>query len=268
MAGANVSDDVSVTHVVSEPLYPMRNLPPFSYYPILKKETLVAPNTSPDRKTFEVVRLTFAYLSGGLDLDSSTHNIKVIRPGFYKPRSYTPTKATSPGTFDLTIKVYPGGSSEWLAGLPVGTPVGFIGPLPLAIKRPAYAPAERAVVVSLGIGITLGIAAVRKELAAGREVVLIQAVRFQEEALFRDEIEALQRKYGDKLQIKPIASGEQIEGWSHGRVDGKFLNECVGDLPKEDVRFMVVGTKSMIRQVWGMLGTLGYSYRKHALVRK
>lgn len=243
----------------------MRNLPPFHSYPILSKETLVPPNHSPSRTILAVVRLTFGYPHESLIIDSAKESVKILRPGPYKPRSYTPTSAPL-AAFALTVKIYPGGSSEWLAARPVGSYITVFGPLPLAIKRRVYAPAERAVVIALGIGITLGIAAAKKELTAGRPVVLVRCVRFLEERVFDAEIDRLTQQFGNMFRVSEFVTGEEVEGADTGRVDEPVLREFAAG--EGEVRFLVVGTKGMMREVWRMLRNIGFPYETHALVRK
>lgn len=70
---------------------PIKLLPLFTSFPLLRKETLVEASTSPTRSFPAFRRFTVAYLPNEpLPLYARTQYLKVVRPGQNKPRSYTP----------------------------------------------------------------------------------------------------------------------------------------------------------------------------------
>lgn len=245
-------------------------LPPFSTFPLISKETLVEADET--RTILPVRRFTFAYPSTeALGFNPTLQHLKIIRPGPYKPRSYTPTSPQHhTGSFDLTVKIYPNGTSEWLDTIPVGRRVAMIGPLPLPIKRRIYSAGRHVVVIALGIGITLGLAAARFELRRreGASVALVYSVRYREEAIFEDEIDALSEEFGRAFLVRRLTTKEVAEGWRSGRVDEACISECIEGCAMEDTRFLVVGTKPMMKDVWRMLNTMQFDRKRHSLARK
>lgn len=248
-------------------LHRIRPLPPFASYPLISKKTLVAP--SAENGVLAVRTFTFAYPSDMSLSFEPAHHLKLVRPGPYKPRSYTPTSdADRKGSFDLTLKIYPRGNSEWLDNLSIGHRVTMIGPLPLPFKAKVLKPGPFVVVIALGIGITLGYIAAKSELDRNVSVTLVYAVRRKEEAIFGSELDELKQKHPDKFEIKMVASREHVEGWQHGRLTEKLIHQFIPETSKDDVRFLVVGTKQMMKSIWSMLRGMGYNQVQHALFRK
>lgn len=119
------------------------------------------------------------------------------------------------------------------------------------------------------MGITHGFATARDELQQGKATVhLIHAVRYREEVVLKPEMDALLGRYEDRFRVTRIASRDTVDGWKRGRVDQNVVRESVVDLEDDRIRFLVVGTKTMIKQTWSMLAEMGYSHKQHALVRK
>eukprot|EP00177_Eucheuma_denticulatum_P008188 GFKZ01014905.1.p1 GENE.GFKZ01014905.1~~GFKZ01014905.1.p1 ORF type:complete len:307 (-),score=21.32 GFKZ01014905.1:324-1244(-) len=247
-------------------------VPPLASYPLIRRTVLVKENTSPQRPISAILRLTFAYPPGiSLPLSPSAQHVKVVRPGSPKAKSYTPTSDSKLGEFDLVIKVYRGGgTSEWLSSLPLGTPVSFIGPLPPPSKKKIYSPGPSVIILALGIGITKGYTAARAELRGRPDcnVTLVYCMRFKEESLFEDEIRKLTEQHAGRFRCIRMTSGERVAGLEHGRITTDIVKKLVADTDKDDVRFLVVGTKAMINSVWEMLATIGFSQRAHSLSRK
>ncbi|KAI0557955.1 Oxidoreductase NAD-binding [Gracilaria domingensis] len=212
---------------------------------------------------------TFSYPSDMSLSFKHTEHVKLVRPGPFKPRSYTPTSESSrTGSFDLVLKIYPGGTSEWLDGCAIGSRIVIFGPLPLPIKPIVYNPGRFVVVIALGIGLTKGFVCAREELRRNRFVTLMYSVRYKEEAIFLSEIAELQQSYPRHFTVKMIASREKVDGWTHGRPDETYLSNNLPEQPKDDTRILVVGTKDMIKSVWKTLGKVGYTQTSHALSRK
>ena len=243
---------------------------PLRSFPLIGKETLV----EADKDVLPVRRFTFGYPSGrclGFNLGRG-ECLKIVVPGITKPRSYSPTSDPSrEGSFDLTIKIYKGGRcSEWLDSLSLGQPVRMIGPLPLKPALPLYNPGTHVVIIALGVGITEGFPVLAAELErdSNVKVTLVHALRYERECIFVDEIQNHVDKYGDRFEMKRVFSREKVESCHKGHVDATFLHKCAIDEGGHKTRFLVVGTKEMIRSVWASLKAAGYSHRKHALLRK
>lgn len=225
-----------------------------------------------NRGILAVRRFRFGYLADeALGMNLTSQHVKLVRPGPYKPRSYSPTSEQDrKGSFDLTMKIYPNGNSEWMDGVAIGTEVGVIGPLPLPVKKKIYNPGKHVISIAFGVGITNVLATARNELARAEceRFTLMYAVRYGAEAIFAEEIEELKKKYGDMFDVRYFASRELVEGWGHGRVDEKALTECVEGWERQSCRFLVVGTKKMMKEMWGVLGGMGFTQKENNLSRK
>lgn len=249
-------------------------LPPFPTFPLINKETLVPA----DGEVLAVRRFTFGLPSGqalGFNLGLGDH-LKVVVPGITKPRSYSPTSDPKrEGSFDLTLKIYKNGRcSEWLDSLELGTFVRMFGKMPIGTKMQIYNPGPHVIVIALGIGITEGLpvmnAELRRDGGTASSVTLIYAVRYKREVIFTQEIQEEAAEFGGRVRVVHAVSQEAVQGdgWHSGRVDADLVKKCVGGAAVGDVRFLVVGTKGMKREVWGLLKELGFPHASHALLRK
>eukprot|EP00041_Stephanoeca_diplocostata_P023894 m.595622 g.595622 ORF g.595622 m.595622 type:complete len:351 (-) comp22407_c0_seq3:2856-3908(-) len=208
--------------------------------------------------------------------------VKIWAPRCKKPKSYSPTDVATPGRFDVTAKIYPGGvSSEFLDGLKIGDTARIGGPFP----NPLYPLRRRhggsiVNIVAYGIGMTECFFVARAELQRTdvAQVVLVHANRFAGDALFHDDIRRLQQKYPDKLKFVQIYSRESVPGALRGRIDATTLRD-VFKLPEVEAlsehantiattRFLVVGSKPMIRSTWSLLESFGFSRPVHGLLER
>lgn len=254
----------------------MRPFPYFNSFRLLSSTTLIPLDESYKPPVLRVVRLTFALPAGstlGLDTGGAEH-VKLWIPSAGKPRSYSVTSDNSVvGSFDLTIKVYPGGAASGALGaLAVGDSVRMCGPVPPRAFRYRRLRGRLVYVLLQGLGITEGLPVVRAELEMGfaEKVTLVHGNRYEKDVLFGEEVAELGDKH-DALEVVRLFSGEDVEGGLRGRIDGGFLKEMVGLIDSSvqcDVRFLVVGSKAFIKSVWKELGGLGFRSAKHSLLEK
>lgn len=253
------------------PLHPISLAKPWCSFPLLSKQTLISPDQS--REILPVRHFRFGYPPGqALNFNFTTEVLKVVRPDTGRHKSYSPTSEShTEGYFDLVVKIYPGdGHSQWLDKQPIGTRVTMFGPLPPKQKAKIYSPGSKVVVVALGIGITEAFTTCREELRKNddRDVSLVHAVRYQDEVVLGNEVQQLEKEFGNRFEVVRVASREHVEGWKHGRVNGKMITEIVGEAERKNVKLLVVGTKKMMKAVWEEWEKWGFEYEKFALVRK
>lgn len=241
-------------------------------FPLIAKKTLVASNEDP--VIHPVRRFTFGYpadQSLGFNLGLGDH-LKVVVPGLTKPRSYSPTSDPKrKGSFDLTVKIYSNGRcSQWLDSLKIGAKVRMFGKLPMGTMMQLHRPGPHLFIIALGIGITEGFPVMQAQLERDSitRVTLIYSVRYSTEVVFTQDIDDHQRRFPGRVFVKRIATREKVDGWHHGHANEEFLQTCLVNVPASDARFLVVGTKSMIKSMWKALRKLGYRPTKHALLRK
>jgi len=224
------------------------------------------------RWTLPVHTLTFANPGGEKTMPSLGCRIdygdvvKVEIPD-YKPKSYSMSSAR-PGEFDITFKVYPGGRcSGYLDSIKVGESVNVF-------KRGAN---ERQAgthvgMVAFGVGITeaLPIAKAELEKKDAVKVHLLWAARKFEDMFWHREIKELHEKHEEAFQVTRILSQEDREGCLKGRVDVGVLESVFGGWKDHvhGVRFLVVGTKPMMRECESNLTKVGFPWPACALLLK
>eukprot|EP00927_Polykrikos_kofoidii_P069355 TRINITY_DN64801_c0_g1_i1.p1 TRINITY_DN64801_c0_g1~~TRINITY_DN64801_c0_g1_i1.p1 ORF type:complete len:336 (-),score=30.72 TRINITY_DN64801_c0_g1_i1:111-1091(-) len=236
---------------------------------LLSKSTLV--ESAEGR--LAVRRFTFALPEGsddlGLDLSRGEY-VKVRAAGVIpRSRSYSPV-AARPGEFDLMVKIYPphavpnaingmarrAGVSSSLDSLNLGDFAYVSGPFPVPLSRVVRDAGKRVGLIAYGIGITEALTVARGELARGDagEVVLLWALREIDECFVQPELQILE---ASGLKVHYHYSRE------HGRLDTKRLHIAFpwADQQGIEQRFLVVGTKRMMRDTHRMLAEAGIAYK-------
>lgn len=240
---------------------------------LLRKETLI--ESSQDGSRLMVVTLTFSNPPGmdtlGVRLDMGDV-VKVCVPD-YKPKSYS-MSAEREGEFDLTVKVYPGGrASGYLDRVQIGEDITVFRK-----GNKQHNPGNCICLIAYGVGITEAFPIAVAELGKSdtSKVMLIWALRTQEEMFWKDEINSIKENYPDRFDLIQIFSREQVDGALHGRVNPDMIvnvldttwwkGQEVSDEDRNSVRFLSVGTKEMMRETDAMLCSIGYDMPKHKLL--
>lgn len=258
-------------------LRPIVRQQPWATFQLLSKVTLIKGDASCG--ILPVRRFTFAYpATQSLSFTFTTEVLKVVRSDTGRHKSYSPTsEADHLGSFDLTVKIYPGGGhSEWLDSQSIGTCVTMFGPLPPPEYAKVYMPGKRVIAIALGIGITEVYTTCREELRKSDDtsVTLVHSVRYRDEVVLAEEVGLLEKQFKGRFDVVRVASREgEAEGkkngeWFTGRLDAEKVDKIIGDGPREHLKILVVGTKPMMRAVWTELEKLGLEYEKYTLVRK
>jgi len=203
--------------------------------------------------------------------------VKMVIPN-YKPKSYSMSALrASDKEFDLTVKMYPNGrASGHLDRLQIGDTTHAFGMRNLTRMRN---PGSFFGGIAYGVGITEILPVARAELEKGdsTKVVVLWAGRTRMDLFWKDQIKELEERYGkERFEMVYIFSREKEEVEEervlYGRINTDVLREvfetrlleCEG-LKQEDARFLVIGTKPMMRMTEGLLGDIGYPFPPHAL---
>lgn len=186
----------------------------------------------------------------------------------YTHKSYSPTNVSrDDGTFDITVKIYPGGAnSEFLDGMAIGDAIHVSGPWPPTKKERNIGSAVN--LVAYGIGMTEIFEVAKAELEHGdaESVHLLYANRYPSDLLYQEELSELQRKY-PHFRVTNIFSRATVPGALQGRIDGDVLQSAFDStVPDSQKRFLVIGSKPMMRNTWSLLGQLGYNHSQHGLL--
>jgi len=164
-------------------------------------------------------------------------------------RSYSIASQSSAGdVLRFIIRVIPEGkASDYLMGLPLGSPVNMTGPHGFFVLDPVHA--GDVVFAATGTGVAavmpmLGELA-RRPPAERQRVVVFWGLRQQADIFARDEIDALAAAAGAELAIHLSAAGP---GWTghHGRITPALLER----LPRlATPTFYLVGNGAMITEL-------------------
>jgi len=198
--------------------------------------------------------------------------VKMVIPN-YKPKSYSMSALRkSQNEFDLTVKIYPNGrASGHLHRLNIGDTTHAFGMRNISRVR---TPGSFFGGVAYGVAITEILPVARAELEKGdsSKVVVLWASRTREDVFWKDQIKELEEKYGaERFEMVYIFSREEEveeENVLYGRINADVLKEVFGTrlgLEQEDAKFLVIGTKPMMRMTEGLLGEIGFPFPHHAL---
>jgi len=254
---------------------------------LIRKEMLVSASEGDSLDRLPVYTLTFEIPSGSqftgraqpfedvrIDMGEV---VKMVIPN-YKPKSYSMSALrASDKEFDLTVKMYPNGrASGHLDRLQIGDTTHAFGMRNLTRMRN---PGSFFGGIAYGVGITEILPVARAELEKGdsTKVVVLWAGRTRMDLFWKDQIKELEERYGkERFEMVYIFSREKEEVEEervlYGRINTDVLREvfetrlleCEG-LKQEDARFLVIGTKPMMRMTEGLLGDIGYPFPPHAL---
>jgi len=241
-------------------------------FPLVEKEVL----TESTEQSPGLIRLTF-----GLPTPEETLGfgqpgtaVKVRPPGSWlRSRPYSVCSSPSrTGSFQLLIKLYPGGRvSGHLNTLQIGQPAWFAK----TRTKPVAEGVRKAGLIAFGVGISDCIHTARSLLEGGAErVTLLYCVRYAAEAVLRDEIDELQRSYGDdgRFVVRYYLSRETadangvaggLDGAACERLQQGGLEAAFAEWRTiaRDCAFLVVGTREMCRQTYAILDSLGFGRR-------
>jgi len=210
--------------------------------------------------------------------------IKFVIP-FYKPKSYSMSALReSENEFDVTLKIYPNGrASGHLDRIQIGESVNAFGLKNNKVRNPGKFFGG----IAYGVGITEILPVARFELEKGdsERVVVVWASRTLADTFWHDQIEELNQKYKERFEMVYIFSRENKTetttehlptGALHGRIDSSVLKQvfeprlCLSEttkLERDKARFLVIGTKAMMRMTEAMLSEIGFPFHKHALLQ-
>jgi len=228
---------------------------------------------SPGLERLAVCTLTFAMppsMSNAEPMDL-LDVIKVVVPG-YSPKSYS-MSAERPGEFDIRFEAQPKGRSSGQVTS------GFLDKLArpteavvrLTLARLNRSPGSHVGLIAFGTGIAEALPIAATELAKpeAQHVRLLWASETYGDRLWHEEIAALRAEHPKRFSAETIAShenGHAIQSL-HGRVNqdllaGVFDWDTAASGPNKEqrdgVRFLIMGTKPMVREAENMLQQLGY----------
>jgi len=209
--------------------------------------------------------------------------VKMVIPG-YKPKSYSMSALRlSENEFDITLEIYPNGrASGYLDRIPLGGTINSFG---IRNSSRVRNPGKFFGAIAYGVGITEILPVARAELEKGdaAKVVILWASRTMADTFWHEQILELKQRYGDRFEIIYILSREKSTTTAlHGRINPSILKEifesrlnnaAIDDdnpasnaiIPRDEARFLVIGTKTMMRQTESMFTEIGFPWTKHAL---
>ena len=179
---------------------------------LLGREVLVAADAPSE--TLEVQQLRFA-LPEGADASGPSAHAKLRAPDAPgqrgRVRAYSMLVDEVSRTFNLTVKIYPGGpphtrgTSAWLGSLPVGDWALVPQTRRIEWAVPA-AQATRVGMVAFGVGIVECLEPLELLLAAGAEVRLVYASRRARDVLYAATLRDLLVRHAPRLSVRHCLS--------------------------------------------------------------
>eukprot|EP00621_Florenciella_sp_RCC1693_P002819 CAMPEP_0182527376 /NCGR_PEP_ID=MMETSP1323-20130603/3803_1 /TAXON_ID=236787 /ORGANISM="Florenciella parvula, Strain RCC1693" /LENGTH=255 /DNA_ID=CAMNT_0024736347 /DNA_START=325 /DNA_END=1092 /DNA_ORIENTATION=- len=233
------------------------------------------PQVTAEEGRLPVYTLTFSTPPSGLNVRIDHGDVVKVCVPDYKPKSYS-CSAEREGEFDITLKVYPNGrASGYLDSVGIGESIVVFGR-----GKKQRSPGAFVGLIAYGVGITeaLPLAAAELSKPEAEVVHLIWASKTFGDTFWHDSISELSKQYGERFRFTTILSREEREGSLKGRIDASVLSEVFGtsfgtssggkhEARRGEVRFVSVGTKSMMRATDDMLAEIGYQQNTHALLR-
>ena len=207
---------------------------------------------SAEKVTHNVVRLSLALPSptGVTGLSLGQHvGVHVETPGGPQSRSYTPiTPLSTPGVFDLLVKIYPSGVvSPVLGALQAGDTLAVSGP-----RGSWEYPADDVVHLVLlagGSGITPVFQLLAELLDASRpeRITLVYANSTPGDVILYEKILHLAQTYPEKIDLHLYVSRDDQGSWEHnvGRLDDVVLAEILPDPSQEGTFVAYCGPKGL-----------------------
>lgn len=225
------------------------------------------PQVTAEEDRLPVYTLTFSTPPSGLDVRIDHGDVVKVCVPDYKPKSYS-CSSQREGEFDITLKVYPGGrASGYLDRVAIGEDI-----IVFSKGKKRRAPGAFVGLIAYGVGITeaLPIAAAELSKSDAEVVHLLWASKTFGDTFWHDQIEELRENFGERFQLTTILSREERAGSLNGRIDASVLAkvyESFDESRREEVRFLSVGTKAMMRSTDDMLAEIGYPMPAHGLLR-
>ncbi len=152
----------------------------------------------------------------------------------------------------LSIKQL-GDFTRRLPTLKVGTPVLIDGPHGVFTSRTCRS--DKVLMIVGGIGITPLRPLAEEMVRRGRDVILLYGNRTSKSLVFKDELEELAARAGDRLHLVYVMSDDPEWPGEKGRVDRERLVRLVPDLSARDV--YLCGPPVMMKGVRVALASLG-----------
>ncbi|HZZ45699.1 MAG TPA: fatty acid desaturase [Pseudonocardia sp.] len=185
-----------------------------------------------DRLTDDSVAVTFAVpeeLAERFRFEPGQHvTVRTDLGGQGVRRNYSICAPATGGDLRIAVKKIPGGAfSGYVADelklgdeLELMTPTGRFGP------RLDPAGARHYVALAAGSGITpiLSIIATALEVESDSRCTLVYGNRTRSSTMFRDELDSLESRFADRLEILHVLSRERGGSAYHGRIDGELLD--------------------------------------------
>eukprot|EP00928_Gymnodinium_smaydae_P065719 TRINITY_DN48815_c0_g1_i1.p1 TRINITY_DN48815_c0_g1~~TRINITY_DN48815_c0_g1_i1.p1 ORF type:complete len:303 (-),score=42.59 TRINITY_DN48815_c0_g1_i1:467-1375(-) len=187
--------------------------------------------------------------------------VKVKPPGLLsKARSYSPTSdVTRKGSFDLVVKMYPGGRvSGYLGGLKIGETAQISGPGPVPWLALREHRAPEVGIVAFGVGITEAVVVAEHQLRHGADkVLLLWANKAWADTFWHEWLERLGNEHSGRFEVVHTLSREERAGCHNSRVTPELLKKVFGGFAKERSTYLVVGTKRMKKETFDKLQSVG-----------
>jgi len=232
-------------------------LPNFTPLTLIRKETVT------EGSEFPVRRFTFELPNGkGLSFRPPRRVAKIRKPDRAKARSYSITSHPRESEFDLTVKIYPGGTSDYLDSVEVGDKVEIA-----KSRQKDWTPGRTNGIIVYGVGqaeVVLPIQDLLNE-DKSRKVTLVIANRYIKDFFMKRQLDELELEFPNQLEIHYLFSREgapQLVNpkWRKGRFSKEMAGELFDSWNPSESKFWVIGTNDMKNETALYLAAYGFEY--------
>ena len=182
-----------------------------------------------------------------IDSDSKTKKDAQSNGGWMRG-PYTVSRSTEK-SLDILIKVV-GDKSKRFASAEPGTPLQFGGKFKVPIiEGISTETTRRVVLISTGVGVGPSIGAIEKALEKEESfppIDLIASYRTEEEVVYKDHLDKLQKDHPGKFSWKTIITSDQGRLSSTGNL--KELTDTKFDAGIENTHYHLIGNGSMVSE--------------------
>ena len=197
-----------------------------SHCELLSRDVLTAADASTGTHAVHLLRFALPH---GSRVSGPTAHVKVQAPDeagqLNRVRAYSMLLDEKAPTFNLTVKIYPGGppatrgTSAFLGALPLGHTLHVPETRAIDWARSPSA-AMRVGLVAFGVGIAECVEPVERLLAEGAEVRLLTASRHEGQLLYRERLHGLLASHSGHFTVRHCLSRGAGDTDSAGRAGG------------------------------------------------
>jgi len=234
-------------------------LPNFTPLTLIRKETVT------EGSEFPVRRFTYELPKGkGLSFRPPRRTVKIRKPRRVTARNYSITSHPKKSEFDLTVKIYPGGTAAYLDSVKIGDKVEIA-----KSRHKEWTPGRTNGIIVYGVGQSEVVLPIQDLLNEdkSRKVTLVIANRYIKDFFMKQQLDELELEFPEQLKIHYLFSREEAPElvnpkWKKGRFSKEMAGELFDSWSPSESKFWVIGTRRMKNDTASYLADNGFEYHR------